>query len=165
MALVSNHNISHDNFGPGIPLTLQHHGIPAPRLLLKYYGFIPPVLHSFLFLLGDVRLVPRGSREGLWGRVEVLHDGVWGTVCDDGFTDEDAKVVCRQMGASFGRMDSGLEALYYGDNPPIWMDEVTCLGTESSLTECEHLGWGEHNCGHFEDIIVECGEYGVFSLS
>ena len=32
------------------------------------------------------------------GRVEICLDGKWGVVCDDGFGDNDAKVVCRQLG-------------------------------------------------------------------
>jgi len=44
----------------------------------------------------SVRLVGSGSL--LAGRLEVFHNGVWGTVCDDGFTDEEALVACYSLG-------------------------------------------------------------------
>jgi hypothetical protein len=36
------------------------------------------------------------------GRIEVLLNGVWGTVCDDGFTDQGAMVACKAMGFTMG---------------------------------------------------------------
>ena len=45
---------------------------------------------------GDIRLV--NGQSALEGRVEICFDDQWGTVCDDGWGDNDTSVVCRQLG-------------------------------------------------------------------
>ncbi|XP_039893856.1 deleted in malignant brain tumors 1 protein-like isoform X2 [Simochromis diagramma] len=103
---------------------------------------------------GAVRLVNRGYGS-CSGRVEILHIGQWGTVCDDSWGLEDAQVVCRQLGC--GRVLSASANARFGQGTgPIWMDEVGCTGRESNLFECRHSGFGSHNCGHSEDAGVIC---------
>ena len=34
------------------------------------------------------------------GRVEVLHNGQWGTICSDGFDSRDAGVLCQRLTGS-----------------------------------------------------------------
>ena len=43
-----------------------------------------------------VRLAGGSSKRE--GRLEVYHDGVWGTVCDDDFNDAAARVACNSLG-------------------------------------------------------------------
>ncbi len=38
----------------------------------------------------------------------------------------------------------------------IWLDNVQCVGTETTLASCPHLPFGSHNCGHIEDAGVRC---------
>ena len=89
------------------------------------------------------------------GRVEVYHNGAWGTVCDDNWDLRDANVVCRQLGFA-GAVAANWSAAFGRGEGKIWMDEVQCTGNESSFKECNHQGWGSHNCGHREDAGVMC---------
>ena len=102
---------------------------------------------------GKIRLV--GGRDSSEGRVEILHNGVWGTVCDDHWSWFEANVVCRQL-----NYDRALEAVRYagfgvGDGP-IWLHDVDCYGSETYLTECGFVGWNSSDCTHHEDAGVRC---------
>ena len=102
------------------------------------------------------------------GRVEVytnstggLDNAEWGTVCDDSWDINDARVVCRQLG--FPDAVSAPRFARYGQGTgPIWLDNVACLGTEPDLFTCGHIGIGNHNCVHFEDASAECS--GMYPL-
>ena len=69
------------------------------------------------------------------GHVEIYHNNVWGTVCDDGWDLNDAAVVCRELGFP-GAVSSFCCAAFGQGTGIIWLDGVRCKGRETSLSCC-----------------------------
>nr|XP_021488668.1 soluble scavenger receptor cysteine-rich domain-containing protein SSC5D isoform X1 [Meriones unguiculatus] len=112
----------------------------------------------------QLRLVAGPSRCS--GRLEVWHDGRWGTVCDDSWDMRDSAVVCRELGCGGPRQPDPAAGRFGWGAGPIWLDDVGCVGTEASLSECPAASWGKHNCAHNEDVGVTCtGTPGLDTLS
>jgi hypothetical protein len=103
-------------------------------------------------IAGPTLRLGSATNSGTRGRVEVYRNGVWGTVCDDAFDNNDARVVCRELGLQGGTQIQR----FGGGRGTIWMDNVACTGSESRLSDCRHNGWARHNCGHHEDAGVQC---------
>ena len=110
-------------------------------------------------------ICPQGAirlREGTAtsGRVEICNNAVWGTVCDDGFGSLDAQVACVQLGffAAGARVLSRFSVR--DGSGPIWLDDLSCRGTETRLIDCSSRTLGTHNCRHSDDIGVSCQRTG-----
>ncbi|KAG6922056.1 deleted in malignant brain tumors 1, partial [Chelydra serpentina] len=97
------------------------------------------------------------------GRVEVLHNQQWGTVCDHSWDITDAGVVCRQLGCGTA-LSAPLGARFGRGSDRIWLDNVHCTGTEAALTICRARPWGQNNCHHGEDANVMCSDHGQLRL-
>ena len=93
------------------------------------------------------------------GRVEVNYNGEWGTVCDDGWDDTDAGVVCRQLGLGLSGTAIGSAGFGQGSGP-ILLDSVFCNGSEPVLARCVHPGISViASCNHTNDAGVRCSGF------
>ena len=100
-----------------------------------------------------------GGTSKLEGRVEILYQGIWGTICDDGWDDIHATVVCRELGFFNGTIAQQDE--FRSSSGPVWLSQVACLGNESKLSHCMHRGAGNiGNCSHSQDVGVQCNPFG-----
>ncbi|WAR09039.1 C163B-like protein, partial [Mya arenaria] len=92
------------------------------------------------------------------GRVEVLINSRWGTVCVDRADIFFAAVVCRMLG--FLTNNAQVLSLQWYQRgvgtQPIWLDRVTCNGSERRLEECRRSRYDFHDCKHSEDVGVAC---------
>ena len=75
-------------------------------------------------------------------------------MCNDYFDINDANVVCRELGYPVAVR---YHSYYFGQGSgPIWLDNLACTGTETSLYNCSHNGVSNHDCSHFSDVGVIC---------
>ena len=126
-----------------------------------YYGWgMSTSLHAKCFY--EARL--EGSDDSVYeGRVEVKHQGQWGTVCDGAWDMPDANVVCRQLfgtdaeeaycGPSSSSICGGPQHDFGPGSGPVWLGYLACTGSEVALSLC----WNPPQaCDHDEDAGVRC---------
>ncbi|XP_053125347.1 lysyl oxidase homolog 2 [Hemicordylus capensis] len=131
-------------------------GMPAVVSCIPSRAFAPPTHSGYRRAYRQEQSMVRlkgGAKPGE-GRIEVLKNGEWGTVCDSGWNLIAASVACREMG--FGTAKEAIPGARLGKGiGPIHLNEVECLGSEKSLTDCK-FSTQSRNCNHEADACVKC---------
>lgn len=101
---------------------------------------------------GDVRLVDKSSDRS--GRVQVYHNGQWGSFCNHRFNAAAGNVLCRQLDLgiyhSFNTTGVSTQA------EKIWIDNFKCNGHESNITQCDIRHWGTIICSPINEVHLTC---------
>ncbi|XP_023331139.1 neurotrypsin [Eurytemora carolleeae] len=110
----------------------------------------------------QVRLV--GGESFNSGRLEIRHKGIWGTVCADFFSNNEANIFCRMLGYDGNSTWGEISELHQKEGSwPIWIrlpETSLCTGTEKSIDECHESDLWNHDysCSHHEDIQLTCSD-------
>ena len=78
------------------------------------------------------------------GRVEVLYQGVWGTICAEsdskslGWDSYAAKLVCKQLGYSSPYIYAIRKGQFGASSAPVILSHLDCGSSERTLGACEH---------------------------
>jgi len=89
----------------------------------------------------------QGGEDELSGNVFAVNsDGFFGPVCDDGWDNLAAMVVCRQLGFVWG---IPTVSSHFGEvRPPVFsIDEIDCVGDEKHLQDCPHVNHDDCDSG------------------
>lgn len=112
--------------------------------------------------------------------MEICLDNEWGSICDVGWDEIDASVVCGRLDyltdgnsyslSCFLTILSNLAHMLIGalsynnaffgmSSGSVFLSSVSCNGTESSLLECQY---STSSCNHSEDAGVRCQGWYMF---
>ncbi|MBN3314620.1 C163A protein, partial [Atractosteus spatula] len=89
------------------------------------------------------------------GRLEVLYNGTWGSVCSNGMDSFTVDLICKQLQCGdSGTLQDGQQ--YESGSGPKWLDNMKCLGQESVLWQCSSSPWGQNECQDSEEAEIQC---------
>ncbi|XP_072041245.1 scavenger receptor cysteine-rich domain superfamily protein-like [Amphiura filiformis] len=102
---------------------------------------------------GDIRLVGGTSDTHSDGRLEIFHNGQWGSVCNDGWSDVDTLIACRHLGYN----SVGSAVLAPDSALGAWFSNVSCTGDENHFGECSFNYWNETSqCNNGNYVALNC---------
>ncbi|XP_037768274.1 antigen WC1.1 isoform X3 [Chelonia mydas] len=89
------------------------------------------------------------------GRVELLHGGAWGTLCDSQWDLQAAHALCQQLDCGFALSMPAGQLFGTGDGP-VWNGTFGCERNESRLRDCPVTALGTTECPPGSEASVVC---------
>ena len=88
----------------------------------------------------------------------MYYNGEWGTVCNDGWDDTEANVVCRQLGIGLSGTAILNVHIFGAGTGRVFLSNLNCSINDTNLFNCFHHGIGilTPGCDHYKDAGVTC---------
>ncbi|KAK3544564.1 hypothetical protein QTP86_016980 [Hemibagrus guttatus] len=102
-----------------------------------------------------------GGKGSCSGRLEVYHNSMWGSVCDDQWNIRNAQVVCRQLGCG-SPLSADRNVSSGSGEGTLWLNRVKCRGDEIHLWDCHHSLKKHTDCSH---AGVTCADISTVSTA
>ncbi|XP_052783699.1 protein bark beetle-like isoform X2 [Mya arenaria] len=91
------------------------------------------------------------------GRLELNFTGEFGTVCSEGWTEQNSALACQQLGLTFNpEYGTPSQIMFPSPSVPILMSHVSCDQLDTDMRECRALHEGEFVCDHTKDVFLRC---------
>ena len=85
----------------------------------------------------------------------MYYNGQWGTVCDNEWNFNDAKVIGSQLG--YGPPIAFRDGAYYGQGSgQIWLHYLSCTGNKLTIEGCLHSICGIQSYYHMKNSCLQC---------
>ncbi|KAI4064469.1 CD163 molecule like 1, partial [Homo sapiens] len=120
-------------------------------------------LCDFILDGADLELRLADGSNNCSGRVEVRIHEQWWTICDQNWKNEQALVVCKQLGCPFSVFGSR-RAKPSNEARDIWINSISCTGNESALWDCTYDGKAKRTCFRRSDAGVICSGDATWGL-
>ena len=100
------------------------------------------------------------TKEHYNGIVEVKYQGIWGGICNNGWGEDEAMLICGEYyGLPIGRVvDASVHPAYNLSSGIVWFNNVLCSPSEGDhrLEHCNHDGWAPVDCPASDLAAVQC---------
>jgi deleted-in-malignant-brain-tumors protein 1 len=131
-----------------------------------YTGFAFALVASFCAVINCESCIASGVVRLVWGsgnwegNIQVCLNGTWGWICGNNFNTADGQVICNQLGYSTSGVVVKTDSYFgFGRNGTMWMDDISCTGTESSLLNCGYSTVINNTCTYdtLAGVICQSG--------
>ncbi|MCQ2815708.1 MAG: hypothetical protein MJ252_00430 [archaeon] len=156
---------------------LKIFGISISPFIKSKRSFTVSKIDSVDNIEDNIRILDNEGKLSNKGRLEIRHNGIWGTICAVGLGDKTAEIACKQLGykggsflnpkenesnaKNFCGQYNGLN--YCGAKPTqVLFSNLDCEGNESNIIQCNREAAAFSSNGlcqgnnHQYDTLIEC---------